>query len=210
MTVDAEFWNGIAEKYAAQPVERPEAFTRKIEITKALMRPGCTVLDIGCGTGSLALRLAPAAGRVHGLDCSSEMARIANEKAAAEGVDNVEFHVGPFDETFTTFEPGSLDGVCAYSILHLVDDPAAALKQMYDLLRPGGFFVTSTACLGDGWIPYRPILTVMRWLGKAPMVKVFRKEAFEADLRAAGFVDLEAPDVGAQPTVAFYTAKKPG
>jgi len=34
MTVDAEFWNGIAEKYAAQPVERPEAFTRKVRSRK--------------------------------------------------------------------------------------------------------------------------------------------------------------------------------
>ena len=209
MNVDAEFWNGIAEKYAKQPVERPEAFDRKIEITRALMRPGCVVLDVGCGTGSLALRLAPSAGRVHGLDCSSEMVRIGRDKARAQGIDNVELHVGAFDDTFDHFPDGSLDGICAYSILHLVPDRADALRRMFRLLRPGGFFVTSTLCLGDTWIPYGPIITVMRWFGKAPHVSTFTRAALEADMRAAGFVDLSAPDVGAQPTVAFFTAKKP-
>jgi len=209
MTVDVDFWNGIAEKYAAQPVERPDAFDRKIEITRALMKPGCEVLDVGCGTGSLALRLAPSAGRVHGLDCSKEMARIANKKAADQGVENVEFHVGPFDESFSVFADGSLDGICAYSILHLVEDRSAALRQIFRLLKPGGFFVSSTVCLGDSWVPYRPLLTVMRWLGKSPPVSVFRRNTLEADIRATGFVDVSAPDVGAQPTVAFYVARKP-
>ena len=209
MSADAAFWNNIAESYAAKPVDDPSAFERKIEVTKALIRPGDTLLGVGCGTGSLALRLAPSAGRVHGLDCSKEMARIANMKAAEQGVENVEFPVGPFDERFTLFADGSLDGICAYSILHLVEDRSAALRQIFRLLKPGGFFVSSTVCLGDSWVPYRPLLTVMRWLGKAPPVSVFPRNALEADIRATGFVDVSAPDVGAQPTVAFYVARKP-
>ncbi|MCA9713107.1 MAG: class I SAM-dependent methyltransferase, partial [Myxococcales bacterium] len=118
----AAFWNEQAERYAAKPVADPDAFERKIAVTLARTRPSHTVLDIGCGTGSLALRLAPSAAQLHGLDISSEMVRIARGKAAAQQVDNVTFHVGPFDDSFAALAPGSLDGVCAYSILHLVDD----------------------------------------------------------------------------------------
>jgi ubiquinone/menaquinone biosynthesis C-methylase UbiE len=209
MTADAAFWNDIADKYSKKPVENPEAFDRKIEITKSRMRPDDVVLDIGCGTGSLALRLAVGAREVHGLDFSDEMIRIARGKAEAQGVDNVRFHVGPFDDTFDVFEDGSLDGICAYSILHLVEDRPAALARIYRLLAPGGFFISSTTCLGGSWVPYRPILGVMRWLGKAPMVKIFTAVTLEDEIREAGFVDISAPDVGADSTIAFLVASKP-
>lgn len=58
-TSDAAFLNAVAEKYSRTPVANPGAFERKIEITRSRMTASDTVLDIGCGTGSLALRLAP-------------------------------------------------------------------------------------------------------------------------------------------------------
>jgi ubiquinone/menaquinone biosynthesis C-methylase UbiE len=209
VTAEAAFWNELAERYARQPVANPGAFERKIAITRSRMKPTDVVLDIGCGTGSLALRLAPSAAAVHGLDISDEMIRIARGKAQAEGADNVTFHVGAFDASFARFGPASLDGVCAYSLLHLVADRPAALDRVYQLLKPGGFFVTSTVCLGESWIPYRPILQAMRWLGKAPRVSILRKRVLEQELLSAGFVALDQPDVGAEPTIAFVVAEKP-
>lgn len=209
MTPSAAFWDGIAESYSKKPVEDPEAFEKKIAVTKEAMSPEDVVLDIGCGTGSLALRLAPHTAQVHGLDISPEMIRIARGKAAADDLDNVTFHVGPFDEHFTAFEPGSLDGICAYSILHLFEDRHAALKQVFTLLKPGGFFISSTACLGNSWVPYRLILWAMRKMGKAPHVDIMSTDALKADIREAGFVGLRQPDVGAESTVAFIAASKP-
>ncbi|MCB9751721.1 MAG: methyltransferase domain-containing protein [Myxococcales bacterium] len=206
----AAFWNEQAERYAAKPVADPDAFERKIAVTLARTRPSHTVLDIGCGTGSLALRLAPSAAQLHGLDISSEMVRIARGKAAAQQVDNVTFHVGPFDDSFAALAPGSLDGVCAYSILHLVDDREGALRRIFRLLKPGGFLVTSTVCLGETWVPFRPLLWAMRLVGMAPPVQILSKRQLAQDIEAAGFVDLEQPDVGAKAIVGFMVARKPG
>jgi len=203
------FWDNLAEKYAAQPVELPDAFDKKIAITRSLMTPDSVVLDIGCGTGSLALRLADAGREVHGLDVSPEMIRIARTKTAAQAADNVTFHVGPFDEGFTAFEPEGLDVVCAYSILHLLDDRDAALAHMHRLLKPGGALVSSTVCLGESWVPFSVMIGLMRLFGKAPRVVASISEATLMDeMQAAGFVDITPHDVGAKQTTAFIVARK--
>ena len=107
MTVDAKWWDGIADEYAAKPIDNVPAYERKLEITRARLAPEQTVLDIGCGTGSLALELAPHVEHVHAMDISAEMLRHGRRKAAAAGADNVTFHHGTLDGP-TPFEPASL------------------------------------------------------------------------------------------------------
>jgi ubiquinone/menaquinone biosynthesis C-methylase UbiE len=137
------------------------------------------------------------------------MLRIANNKASAQGVRNVTFQVGPFDDSFATFADESLDGICAYSILHLVEDREGALRRIHRLLKPGGFFISSTVCLGESRVPYGALLAMMRWVGKAPrVVSLFHKRTLEDEMRRAGFVDLTQPDVGAKPDIAFIVASK--
>lgn len=207
MHADAPFWNALADRYAAKPVEDPSAFERKIAVTRRHLRPDSHVVDLGCGTGSLALLLAPHCAEVHGVDFSEEMLRHARTKAAAQGASNVHFHVG----TASTFErdPASLDVVMAWSLLHLVRDRPALLARMFELVKPGGVFVTSTVVLGGQWMPYWALLPVMRWMGKAPWVGIVRPDTLEAEIRAAGFVDLETPDVGAGSTTHFVVARRP-
>jgi arsenite methyltransferase len=209
MHADVAFWNNIATRDARQPVEDPAAFERKIALTLAQMKPGDVVLDIGCGTGSLARRLAETGARVHGLDDSAAMVDIARAKARAQGVENATFHLGAFDETFTEFAPGTLEGLYAGSLLHLVPDRATVLRKAFGLLKPGGFFVSSTVCLGESWVPLTPVLRVMRWLGRAPAVWSLSRATLLRDIAEAGFVDVTEPDVGASPKISFVMATRP-
>jgi arsenite methyltransferase len=208
MTTDAKFWDNLAEKYAAQPVADVPAFERKKAITREYLRADSAVLEVGCGTGSLALDLARSAGHIHGLDVSAEMVRIANTKKAAQGVTNVTFQVGTLDGP-PPFEREQFDVALAYSILHLVPDRGRVLANIFALLRPGGAFISSNVCLGGTWVPYGALITMMRWVGKAPFVASYDRSTMFGEMREAGFVECEERDVKASKQVAFVVAKKP-
>lgn len=205
---DAKFWDGIAEEYAAKTVADVAAFERKKAITREYLGPQSRVLEIGCGTGSLALELSRFAGHIHALDLSAEMVRIANGKKQSQCVTNVAFHQGTLD-TLKGFEREHFDSAWAYSILHLVPDRRRALATLFALLKPGGTLISSNVCLGDSWVPYGLLITLARWFGKAPFVHIYDRETILRELREAGFVSIEEKDVGAHRTVAFIVAKKP-
>ena len=206
MTVDPQFWDGLAERYAARPVSDPEAFERKIAITRGHLSPGAVMLNVGCGTGSLSMRLADTGAALHGIDISGEMLRIARDKA--RDTPNVTFHQGTLADA--PFGPESLDVLAAYSLLHLLGDRETFLQEALALLKPGGVFISSTVCLGGSWKPYGAMITVMRWLGKAPFVDILTHQEVSEAIAAAGFVDIEAPDVGAKdPVICFLVARKP-
>lgn len=207
-TASAKFWDGAAEKYAARSVGDPDAFERKKAVTREHLTPDSTVLEIGCGTGTLSLEMAPFAGHIHAMDISAEMIRIANEKKAAQAATNVTFHHGSLDAP-APFEPESFDAVWAYSVLHLVDDRRRTLRALHSLLKPGGTFISSNVCLRDTWVPYGPLITVLRWLGKAPFVHLYDRDTIARELREAGFVNVEEQDVGADRMVAFIVARRP-
>lgn len=205
---DAKFWDQLAERYAARPVPDVAAFDRKKQVTREHLTPRSNVLEIGCGTGSLALELSCHAASIHAIDVSPEMIRIAEQKKANQGVTNVIFQAGTLEAMLPRI-PRELDAVWAYSILHLVDDRTSTLKSAFDLLRPGGTFISSNVCLSGTWVPYRPMLAVMRWLGKAPRVYFFDRKTILREIAEAGFVDVSEQDVGADKAVAFVVARKP-
>lgn len=207
MTTAAKFWDDLAEKYAAQPIANVPAFERKKAITRQHVTTRSRVLEIGCGTGSLALELAPHAGQIEALDFSGQMIRIAQGKQAKLGVQNVSFRQGTLDE-HSPFERASFQCVWAYSILHLVPDRRRTLARISELLEPGGKLISSNVCLKDSWVPYGAIITVMHWLGKAPPVQTFDRATLFRELSEAGFVDVVEHDVGAEKLVAFVTATK--
>ena len=186
MAPSPHFWNKIAEKYAASPVADEASYQRKLETTRRYFRPGARLFEFGCGTGSTALAHAPHVAHIDATDISEEMIRIARHKAAMAGVGNISFEVASIEAVDVT--DGSYDGVLAMSILHLVEDRDAAIAKAWGMLKPGGFFASSTVCLDDRMWWLRALLPVMRLVGRAPRtVKFFTSKDLLRRLTAAGF-----------------------
>jgi ubiquinone/menaquinone biosynthesis C-methylase UbiE len=182
----ARFWDKLARKYAADPVSDMAGYEATLARTQALLSPTQRVLEIGCGTGTTALRLAPCTGHLMATDVSPEMIAIAREKLAAAPQPNLEFQVADADADAPALGGAAYDVVLAFNLLHLVADLDAALAAAVRALAPGGLLISKTACVGDMNPLIRLALPVMRLVGKAPHVLVFREPALQAALTRHG------------------------
>ena len=69
----ARFWDRIAPKYATDPIADLAGYEATLQRVQGLLSPQHDVLEIGCGTGSTALRLAPFTRSLLATDVSSQM-----------------------------------------------------------------------------------------------------------------------------------------
>ena len=143
----ARFWDRIARKYAADPIADLPGYEATLQRVQGLLSTSHDVLEIGCGTGSTALRLAPHTRRLLATDVSAEMIAIAREKLAAQPMLQLSFAVADADAP--VFGQGTWDAVLAFNLLHLVDDLDHAIDAAVQALRPGGLFVSKTACINE-------------------------------------------------------------
>jgi ubiquinone/menaquinone biosynthesis C-methylase UbiE len=206
MTTDAQFWNRIARKYAKDPIKNMTAYEATMTRVEALLSPQDKVLEVGCGTGPTALRLARFTGAYTGADISEEMIAIARERLAAEPVPGLDFTVAPVRET--RFSPEGYDKVLAFNLLHLVDNLPGALLRAHQLLKPGGLYVTKTPCLAQMGIFVRLLIPLLRMIGKAPEVLFFTREELEAEMARAGFEVVESRVFDGAPHSRYLVARK--
>jgi SAM-dependent methyltransferase len=118
-----------------------DAWCELVERTVASYDVGKRLLDLGCGTGELAIRLANKGFDVIGVDLSEQMLAIAQMKAEERGVHVLFYqqdmrHFGPF-------EPFDTIAIFCDSLNYLLEDEdvVTTFSRVYDQLRPGGLFL---------------------------------------------------------------------
>ena len=180
-----KFWNLIASKYAASPISDIAAYQKKIEKLKSYLSPEDHVLDIGCGTGTQCDDLASKVKQVTGIDISCKLLAIAEQRKAERKIENVEFiQTTVFDERF---EPGSIDVVMAFYVLHFFEDLDEVISRLHRLLKLGGLFILETACLGEKKKIMVNITRMAGKLGFLPLINPLTTRQIEQTLEQAGF-----------------------
>jgi SAM-dependent methyltransferase len=160
-----EFWDTQSSRYDEDPdhgLRDPAAREAwRAHLTQWLPEPPATVLDLGCGTGSLSLLALEAGHRVCGVDLSLAMVAEATAKCAGLAAT---FAVGDAADPPAT---GPVDAVLVRHLLWTLPDPHAALRRWLALLRPGGRLVLIE---GRWWPagavePYAQGTDTMPWQG---------------------------------------------
>ena len=136
-------WDRMSDVYLRQIDQRFVPVVEQV-IERAALQAGQQVLDLGTGTGSVAIeaarRVAPG-GSVIGTDVSPEMLSLAQKRAAGLGLENVRFEAGRGESIDAP--DGAFDVVLASLSLMFMLDRAAAAREINRVLRPGGRFVAA-------------------------------------------------------------------
>jgi ubiquinone/menaquinone biosynthesis C-methylase UbiE len=123
-------WGNLDEEY------------RKDVLSLFEPHPDARLLDLGCGDGEFTLRVAEKIGtkRVFGV----EMIKDSVDKAAASGI---KCYQADFDRAHFPFEDETFDVVCANQVIEHLSDTDTFVKEIYRVLKPGGYAVVSTTNL---------------------------------------------------------------
>ncbi len=206
METSTKFWDKIAERYSKRPVADEVSYQKKLEITQEYLKPSMEVIELGCGTGSTAIIHAPYVKHIRAIDCSSKMIEIAKRKADSKNIQNITFERSSIDEL--NINDQSVDVVLALSILHLLENKERVVKKVYDMLKPGGIFISSTICLEDELKWLKLIAPVGQFFGLMPMVKFFTEKDLKNCLVAQGF-EMEHVWKPGKGKAVFIVSKKP-
>ncbi len=140
--------------------------------------PGMSLLDVGCGPGTLTTDLAAQVtpGEVLAIDNAPEVVAEARAYATERGVGNLSVEVA--DLYTVELPPASFDVVHAHQVLQHVADPVTALGRMGELTKPDGLIAARDSDYSaKTWAPRHPMLD--RWLQLYHQIT--RRNSAEAD-----------------------------
>jgi 2-polyprenyl-3-methyl-5-hydroxy-6-metoxy-1,4-benzoquinol methylase len=205
-----KMWNQLAKNWDTPGVSLGENDLKIIERTKKYLSASSVVLDYGCATGSIAIKIANMAKEVHGIDISSNMIEIAKRKADERGIKNIAFtKAAIFDESLGK---ESFDVILSLSILHLVEDSAQVMDRVNQLLKSGGIFISATPCLGEkafaSVLMNIPIFVLSK-MGLIPSINFFSASSLAASITNGNFQIIENESMSVRPlTECFIVARK--
>lgn len=112
------------------------------------IKEGMQVLDVGCGTGNFSIKLAEKGCKVVGIDMSTEMLKIAKEKARCRNL-NIEFY--KMDVLDLKFQDEYFDGVFSMAVFEFIQNPDRAIDEMFRVLRKDGHLLIGTINRDSRW-----------------------------------------------------------
>jgi SAM-dependent methyltransferase len=191
----AEAFGYSGDELASIPAEANMGLSCGNPTAFASLRPGETVVDLGCG-GGLDVFLAAAkvgpTGKAVGIDMTPEVVELARKNAAKSGLTNVEFHQATIDKL--PLADASVDCVISNCVINLASDKPAVFREIARVLKPGGRLAVSDIALKQP-LPREVGESLMAYVGC--IAGAIPIDEYQAGLAAAGFAHVQVIDSGA-------------
>jgi SAM-dependent methyltransferase len=203
-------FDGAADHYDRTRAISDEAMDRTISLLSSELRNRGRVLEVGVGTGLLALRLHEAGIPVSGLDLSAPMLAKLIEKAG----DAPPFPLVRADATTMPFADRAFGAAYLRWVLHLIPDWRAALAEMARVVRPGGVLVVSLGVFDEVGTAVRARFSEITGLSTDPVGLIWgNHDALDAELEGLGLrlrLLPAIPEEGEEPLGSFLDAIEEG
>lgn len=205
MDKSEKFWDKSANGYDKEEMKDKDVRIKILERTKRYLKKKDSVLDYGCATGILANEIADNVEMVYGMDISSKMIQIAQNKASELNIQNVNYsHTTIFDENY---KEGTFDVILGVYVLHLLEDMPKVLGRIHKLLKPGGLFISVTPCLGKRTFTGIS-LSLLSKIGLIPSLKTYSVAELEDSITNKEFKIIESQCLQKRGQQYFIVAKK--
>jgi 2-polyprenyl-3-methyl-5-hydroxy-6-metoxy-1,4-benzoquinol methylase len=146
------------------------------------LQPDWQAMEYGSGTGLVGAALAPGLGSLLACDVSPGMLSVLEKKASAAGLDQL--HTRVLDLTSEPPPAEPFDLIFSSMTMHHIEDVAALVRTFRGMLKPGGWLALADLDAEDGSFHGADVPGVMH--------QGFDRDALQAELRSAGFVDTSA------------------
>jgi len=158
---------------------------RRVKMIGAHLKPGTTILEIGCGAGYFTKELARSGADIVGIDVSPELLEIAKANCLTS---NVRYEIQ--DACALTYSNATFDSVVGSSILHHLEiEPA--LQEISRVLKPGGtIYFTEPNMLNPQIAIQKNVAWIKRWLGDTPDETAFFRRPLRRLLEQTGYRDV--------------------
>ena len=160
-------------------------WARRVKMIGAHLKPGMTILELGCGAGYFTKELARSGAEIMAVDLSADLLEIAKANCPASNV-RYEFQ----DACALTYSNATFDSVVGSSILHHLEvEPA--MREIRRVLKPGGtIYFTEPNMLNPQIAIQKNVPWIKRWLGDTPAETAFFRRSLRRLLERTGYRDV--------------------
>lgn len=201
------FWNRRSKVYDEQVLSVYEnAYKKTIKHSIVFLKKEDRVFEIGCGTGNATLPISKYVKEITATDISEDMIQKAREKAEKRSIDNITFCKGEL--TRMKIEPESYDVVVAYNVLLYMKNREEVIEKIYEILKPGGIFLSATDCLGRNLSKDSVKKFWKSKLHRMPYVAFYTPISLKQRIQKKDFEVIEIVNLHKNPPNIFIAAKK--
>lgn len=194
------FWDKIAWLYDFAESLNPKSYKVMLEGIKAVVPEGANVLDCAAGTGELSIAAAEKAGHVLCTDMSLPMLERARKKSAKKGIKNISF--GERDIFDLPDEDNTYDVSVAGNVLHLLEEPEKAVRELCRVTKQGGRVILPTFMAKNS----NPLIKIYTLLGYKAFAS-YTVESYKKMLKDCGCGPVKVTKISGLVPVAFGVIK---
>lgn len=194
------FWDKIAGLYDIAESFNPKPYKAMLEGIKAVVPNGANVLDCAAGTGELSIAAAEKAGHVLCTDMSLPMLERARKKCAKRGIKNISF--AERDIFSLPDEDNTYDVSMAGNVLHLLEEPEKAVRELCRVTKQGGRVILPTFMAKNS----NPLIKIYTLLGYRAFAS-YTMESYEKMLKDCGCGRVKVTKISGLVPVAFGVIK---